>query len=112
MTTQEDTARERRTWQEELTATGEDLLDRVKSLVQEGNIRKLIIKQDDRTLVELPLSVGVVGMLLAPQLAAVGAIAALVTRCTITVEREGGPESGAHDSTSTTPDPETPTNGI
>jgi hypothetical protein len=112
MTTQEDSARDRRTWQEELTATGEDLMDRVKSLVQEGNIRKLIIKQEDRTLVEIPLSLGVVGALLAPQLAAVGAIAALVTRCTITVEHEGGPAGDSTDSSHTTPDPETPTSGI
>ena len=112
MTTQEDSTRERRTWQEELTATGEDLLDRVKSLVQEGNIRKLNIKQDDRTLVELPLSVGVVGMLLAPQLAAVGAIAALVTRCTITVEREGSPEKDEPEATLVSPGPETTSTGI
>jgi uncharacterized protein DUF4342 len=78
----------RRSWQEELSATGDELIDRVKSLVNEGNVRRIIIKQDDRTLVELPLTIGVVGVLLAPQLAAIGAIAALVTRCTITVERE------------------------
>ncbi|MFN0072362.1 MAG: DUF4342 domain-containing protein [Chloroflexota bacterium] len=78
----------RRSWQEELSATGDELIERVKSLVKEGNVRRLIIKQDDRTLVELPLTIGVVGVLLAPQIAAVGAIAALVTRCTITVERE------------------------
>ena len=91
----------RKSWQEELSATGDELIDRVKSLVNEGNVRRIIIKQDDRTLVELPLTIGVVGVLLAPQLAAIGAIAALVTRCTIAVEREGsdkgpnGPSSSA-----------------
>ena len=85
----------RKSWQEELSATGDELIDRVKSLVNEGNVRRIIIKQEDRTLVELPLTIGVVGVLLAPQLAAIGAIAALVTRCTITVEREGSGNSGS-----------------
>jgi uncharacterized membrane protein YgcG len=90
MTTTDSSSSEhsRKSWQEELSATGDELMDRVKSLVNEGNVRRIIIKQDDRTLVELPLTIGVVGVLLAPQLAAIGAIAALVTRCTIAVERE------------------------
>jgi hypothetical protein len=98
----------RKSWQEELSATGDELMDRVKSLVNEGNVRRIIIKQDDRTLVELPLTIGVVGVLLAPQLAAIGAIAALVTRCTIAVEREdagkyhnGSSSSGTTSSSST-----------
>ena len=82
------TDQSRKSWQEELSATGDELMDRVKSLVNEGNVRRIIIKQDGRTLVELPLTIGVVGVMLAPQLAAIGAIAALVTRCTIAVERE------------------------
>ena len=92
MTTTDSSSSEhsRKSWQEELSATGDELMDRVKSLVNEGNVRRIIIKQDDRTLVELPLTIGVVGVLLAPQLAAIGAIAALVTRCTIAVEREDG----------------------
>jgi hypothetical protein len=85
----------RKSWQEELSATGDELIDRVKSVVNEGNVRRIIIKQEDRTLVELPLTIGVVGVLLAPQLAAIGAIAALVTRCTITVEREGSGKGGS-----------------
>lgn len=73
---------------EEFTVNGEELLAKVKSLVNEGNIRRIIIKgEDGKTLVELPLTIGVVGALLAPMLAAVGAIAALVTKCTIVVER-------------------------
>jgi hypothetical protein len=73
---------------EEFTVNGEELLAKVKSLVNEGNIRRIIIKgEDGKTLVELPLTIGVVGALLAPMLAAVGAIAALVTKCTIIVER-------------------------
>lgn len=73
---------------EEFTVNGEELLAKVKSLINEGNIRRIIIKDDSgKTLVELPLTIGVVGALIAPMLAAVGAIAALVTKCTIIVER-------------------------
>jgi hypothetical protein len=73
---------------EEFTVNGEELLGKVKSLINEGNIRRIIIKDEaGKTLVELPLTIGVVGALIAPVLAAVGAIAALVTKCTIVVER-------------------------
>ena len=68
---------------------GEELLKKVKELIHEGNVRRIIIKsKDGKTLIELPLTLGVVGALLAPVLAAVGAIAALVTECSIVVERE------------------------
>jgi VanZ family protein len=73
---------------EEFTVNGEELLAKVKALVNEGNIRRLIIKDESgKVLVEFPLTIGVVGALFAPVLAAVGAIAALVTKCTIVVER-------------------------
>jgi len=75
--------------QEEFKVSGEELLKKVKELIAEGNIRRIAIKnKEGKTLVELPLTIGVVGAVLAPVLAAVGAIAALVTECTITVERE------------------------
>ncbi len=77
------------TKKEEFKVTGEDLLGYVKKLIAEGNVRRISIKnKDDKTIVELPLTVGVVGAVLAPPLAAVGAIAALVTECTIVVERD------------------------
>lgn len=67
---------------------GEDVLKKVRELINEGNVRKITVKdKDGKSIVEFPLTVGVVGALLAPALAAVGAIAALVTECTITVER-------------------------
>jgi CBS domain-containing protein len=73
---------------EEYTVTGDSLLAKVKELVHEGNIRRIIIKNEDgKTLIEIPLTWGVVGILLAPSLAAVGAIAALVTDSTILVEK-------------------------
>lgn len=78
-----------KTIKEEFKVSGEQLLAKVKELVQEGNIRRLIIKdKTGKTLVELPLTIGVVGAVFAPMLAAVGAIAALVTECTILVERQ------------------------
>lgn len=76
-----------RTRTEEFRVTGTQLLEKVKKLVHEGNVRRVIVKQDDRVLIEFPLTVGVVGALIAPTLAAIGAIAALVTECTIVVER-------------------------
>ncbi len=73
---------------ESFNVKGDDLLKKVKQIIHEGNIRKISIKdKQGATIVELPLSVGVVGAVIAPALAAVGAIAALVTECTITVER-------------------------
>ena len=74
---------------EEFKVTGDDIVRTVKRLIQEGNVRRISIKnKDGRSLVEIPLTVGVVGAALAPVLAAVGAIAALVTDCTIAVERD------------------------
>ncbi len=75
--------------EEEVKIKGEDLVKKVKELIKEGNVRHIAIKnKEGKTIIELPLTVGVVGAVLAPVLAAVGAIAALVTECTITIERE------------------------
>ena len=74
---------------EEFKVNGEDLLKKVKEIIAEGNARKITVKsKEGKSIVELPLTIGVVGAALAPLLAAVGAIAALVTECTIVVERE------------------------
>ena len=78
---------EPKTVREEFRITGEQLLQRVKQLLHEGNVRRIIVKQDDRTLIEIPLTIGVAGILLAPTLAALGALAALVSECTIVVEK-------------------------
>lgn len=75
--------------EETFKINGEDLLKKVKELIHEGNIRKITIKdKKGTTLIEFPLTFGVVGAAIAPVLAAVGAIAALVAECTITVERK------------------------
>jgi hypothetical protein len=74
---------------EEHRATGERLVDRVRELIHEGNVRRLIIRNEEgRTLMEVPLTVGAVGALLAPAWAAIAAIAAVVADCSILVERE------------------------
>jgi hypothetical protein len=80
---------EKRTWTEEVKVAGEGLVAKVKELVHEGNVRRVTIKNEEgKVVVEFPLTLGVVGALLVPTLAAVGAVAALVTNCTIVVERE------------------------
>ncbi len=76
---------------ESMEVKGDDLVGRIKEIVHEGNVRRIIIKNDEgEKLIELPVTVGVIGALLAPPLAAVGAVAALVAKCTIEVERESG----------------------
>lgn len=72
---------------ESFKVDGGQLLDKMQELLHEGNIRRIVIKQGDRTVVEFPLTVGAVGVLFAPWLAAAGALAALLTDCTIEVER-------------------------
>jgi len=73
---------------EEFEVTGDKLLETVKRIVHEGNIRRITIKDSDgKSLIEVPLTLGVVGVVLLPVWAAIGAIAALVTRCTIVVEK-------------------------
>ncbi len=73
---------------EEFQFSGEMLMSKIKELLHEGNIRRMIIKNEEgRVLVDIPLTIGVVGALVAPQLAALGAIAALVTKGTIVVEK-------------------------
>lgn len=75
--------------EESFKVDGENVLKKVKELVREGNVRKITIKdKTGKSLIVLPLTVGVVGAVIAPALAAVGALAALVTECTIAVERE------------------------
>ena len=75
--------------QEEFSVSGEELLKKVKELVQAGNARRIIIKNEEgKSLVEIPLTIGAVGAVLLPMFAAVGAIAALVTKCTIVVVKK------------------------
>jgi len=73
---------------EEFHVNGEQLLAKIKELIHAGNIRRIIIKnKEGKTIMEIPLTIGVVGAVLAPTLAAVGAIAALVSEATVVVEK-------------------------
>jgi uncharacterized protein DUF4342 len=77
---------------EEIQVVGRDLVDKVKALIHEGNVRRIIIKDvQGNTFVEIPVTVAAVGVILAPVLAAVGAIAAAVAKFTIIVERSEPP---------------------
>ena len=79
---------EQRFTTEEFRVEGEKLIAKMKELFHEGNIRRVIIKdKDGKTVLEIPMTFGVVGALIAPQLAAIGAIAALVTEATVVVEK-------------------------
>lgn len=96
-----------RTWWETTKVQGGELVDKVRQLIREGNVRRIVIKQGDRGIAEFPLTAGVVGVVFAPVLAAVGAIAALVTDCSIAVQREEWvPEQGKE------PEPEPRAGGV
>ena len=74
---------------EEFKVEGEKLLARIKELIHAGNIRRIIIKdKDGKTLMEFPMTFGVADVLIAPQLAAIGAIAALITEATVVIEKK------------------------
>ena len=74
------------TFKESFKVAADQLVEAVKKIVHEGNVRRVVIKQEGRTVVEFPMTVGVVGTVFAPILAAVGALAAVVSECTIEVE--------------------------
>ena len=76
---------------EELQVMGEQLLSKVKELVHEGNVRRIIIKQEGHTIMEIPLTVGLAGVILAPTLAAIGVVGALLAKCSIEVVRSEPP---------------------
>ena len=75
------------TFTESFKVAADQLVDTIKQIIHEGNVRRVIIKQDGRTVVEFPITVGVIGTVFAPMLAAAGALAAVLTDCTIEVER-------------------------
>lgn len=93
--TQGDPNVQYKTYVEELQVMGEQLLGKVQELIHEGNVRRIIIKQEGRTVVEFPLSIGVVGAILAPTLAAIGAIGALLAQCSIEIVRSEEPAAGS-----------------
>ena len=85
-----------RTLWETLKAESGDLLEKLKALIHEGNVRRIVVQYEGRSIAEFPVTAGIVGAVLAPVLAAVGALVALLKDCTIHVERtDAGPSSGS-----------------
>jgi hypothetical protein len=81
------TEKEKSNW-ESFKVTGDEIITKVKEIIKEGNARRIIIKNEkDEVVMEFPLTIGAIGVALAPLLAAVGAFAALATHCTILVEK-------------------------
>jgi len=77
---------------EEIHVMGSNLVDKVKELIHEGNVQRIIIKNEQgQTIVEIPVTIAAIGVVAAPELAAVGAIAGFVTKCTLVVERREPP---------------------
>jgi hypothetical protein len=81
------TENEKSNW-ESFKVTGDEILTKVKEIIKEGNARRIIIKNEkDETIMEFPLTIGAIGVVLAPLFAAIGTLAALATNCTILVEK-------------------------
>ncbi|MDA1094032.1 MAG: DUF4342 domain-containing protein [Acidobacteria bacterium] len=99
-----------RTWWETVEAQGGALIDQLKTLLDAGNCRRVRVRQEGRIVAEFPLTVGVVGTVLAPALAAVGVLFALLTRCSLEVEHEEPLDVDAAAADSPPPTSDTPTN--
>lgn len=82
-----------KTFWESFKAESESVMERLRKLIHEGNVRRVVVLHEGRSVAEFPLTAGVVGVVLAPVLAAIGAIIALLKDCTIQVERTAGQET-------------------
>ena len=82
-----------KTYWESFKAEGEAAVDKVKALIHEGNVRRVVVQHEGRTVAEFPLTAGIVGAVLAPVVAAIGTLVALLKDCTIQVERENEQDS-------------------
>ena len=82
-----------RTWREKIEGTTDQILAQIKRLIDEGNIRRVLVKQQGKVIAEFPLTVGVVGTVLAPVAAAIGALTAVLADCSIEVEKTDPPTS-------------------
>jgi hypothetical protein len=78
---------EERDRKEEILVRGNELVEKIRELARKGNVTRIRVKQDEKIIVEIPVTAGVVGALLAPQLAIIGAVAALISKCTLEIER-------------------------
>jgi hypothetical protein len=91
-----------RTWREKIEGTTEQILAQIKRLIDEGNIRRVVVKQQGRVVAEFPLTVGVVGTVIAPLAAAIGALTAVLADCSIEVEKTAPVGPSASETTSST----------
>jgi hypothetical protein len=82
-----------KTYWESFKAEGEAAVGKVKAVIHEGNVRRIVVQHEGRTVAEFPLTVGIVGAVLAPVVAAIGALVAVLEDCTIQVEREAPDQS-------------------
>ena len=76
-----------KTWREKIEGTTDQILEQIRKLLDEGNIRRVVVKHQGKTVAEFPLTVGVVGTVIAPVAAAIGALTAVLAECTIEVEK-------------------------
>ncbi len=91
-----------RTWREKIEGTTDQILTQIGRLIDEGNARRVLVKQHGRVVAEFPLTVGVVGTVIAPVAAAIGALTAVLTDCSIEVEKTA-PEAKPADDTNDSP---------
>ena len=80
-----------RTWREKIEGTSEQILAQIRRLIDEGNVRRVLVKHQGRVVAEFPLTVGVVGTVIAPVAAAIGALTAILAECSIEVEKTAAP---------------------
>jgi hypothetical protein len=80
-----------RTWREKIEGTTDQILAQIRKLIDEGNVRRVVVKHQGKTVAEFPLTVGVVGTVLAPVAAAIGALTAVLAECSIEVEKVAPP---------------------
>ncbi len=88
-----------RTWREKIEGTSEQILSQIKRLIDEGNVRRVVVKQQGRVVAEFPLTVGVVGTVIAPVAAAIGALTAVLADCSIEVEKSNTDTPSASETT-------------
>ena len=89
--------RTQKNWTEEFSVRSGEVIDKVKELIREGNVSRISVRSDGRTLVEIPVTLGAIGAVVLPQLAALGVLVAVFKRCTIEVVRETGGAADEHE---------------
>lgn len=84
---EEGTVQKQGKWTETVTVAGGEVLDKIKELIKQGNVTKIRVKKDNNTILDIPVTAGAIGTILAPQLAAIGAVVAVISKATLEIER-------------------------